>query len=137
MSFSITRHVTNILKVGPRMAWHQMMTLGEVKAGTLIGTDAAGNQYYENTKTELWVRERWVVPAKRNFDPSEIPAEWHMWIHRTDSRTPQELKAQLPQSQWIAPHTANTSGTAASFKPYNTTEPKVEEWAPKVARRGA
>jgi hypothetical protein len=53
MSFSITRAFTNILKVGPRSAWKQLMSLGEVKSGTLVGKDHSGNEYYENLN-ELW-----------------------------------------------------------------------------------
>ncbi|KAI9216067.1 NADH ubiquinone oxidoreductase subunit NDUFA12-domain-containing protein [Blastocladiella britannica] len=134
MSFSITRLIGNTLKVGPKSAWHQLMILGEVKAGTLVGTDAAGNQYFEN-KSELFVRERWVVPAKRSFDPSEIPADWHMWIHKIDSRSPAELGDLVARPKWLGAHTDNPTGRADAYKPYDTTTPKVEAWAPKVARR--
>ncbi|ORZ35044.1 NADH ubiquinone oxidoreductase subunit NDUFA12-domain-containing protein [Catenaria anguillulae PL171] len=135
MSFSLTRLITNVAKVGPKDAWHQLMILGEVKSGTLVGTDHHGNRYYENLN-ELWQRERWVVPVSKKFCPTDIPAEWHMWIHKVDSRTPQELADQLPKHKWIAPHTSSLTGSIANYKSYDTTpEPKVEAWTPKPASR--
>ncbi|KAL7752257.1 hypothetical protein RI367_002302 [Sorochytrium milnesiophthora] len=133
MSFSLTRCIVNALKVGPRSSWKQLMTLGEIKAGTLVGTDNLGNEYYEN-KDEITVRTRWVVPAKKNFDPSEIPAEWHMWIHKIDERAPSE--ANIAQRKWMTPHTDNASGREDAYKVFNTTEPKTESWQPKTAARG-
>ncbi|KAJ3355052.1 hypothetical protein GGF32_002195 [Allomyces javanicus] len=135
MSFSLTRLVKNVLQVGPKDAWHQLLILGEVKAGTLIGTDQFGNRYYEN-REELFARERWVVPASKKFDPSEIPAGWHTWIHRIDARAPHEVTDIPNDLKWMAPHTRNGSGSEANYKSYSTTEPKIEAWTPKAANRG-
>lgn len=59
------------------------------KVGTLMGTDAAGNRYYENRVDFLFGQHRWVEPGDiHNFDSSSIPPEWHGWMTSMNDTTP-------------------------------------------------
>ncbi|GMH95047.1 hypothetical protein TL16_g13065 [Triparma laevis f. inornata] len=52
------------------------------KFGRLVGTDAGGNKYFENTVDYTFGQHRWVEPSDiHNYDPSSIPPEWHGWMH--------------------------------------------------------
>ena len=50
---TITRTLRNIRKIGLKEYWHQLNTIGDTKAGTLIGGDRFGNKFYENLQEEL------------------------------------------------------------------------------------
>mmetsp|Transcript_25933 Transcript_25933/g.39735 ORF Transcript_25933/g.39735 Transcript_25933/m.39735 type:complete len:239 (+) Transcript_25933:55-771(+) len=51
------------------------------KFGTYMGSDAAGNRYYENGVDYPFGQHRWVEPGDvNNFDSSSIPPEWHGWM---------------------------------------------------------
>ena len=82
--------------------------------GRQIGTDAAGNVYYEekrqrpgSLRNRRWVAYAGVVEA------SVVPPEWHAWLHYTTD-------APLPDTgrkAWQKPHLANLTGTPASYRP--------------------
>ena len=48
-------------KVGWEGLWKHLFTFRSIKEGTLVGTDALGNKYYENTAYP-WGQHRWVEP---------------------------------------------------------------------------
>lgn len=50
---TIMRTLRNLRKIGWKEYAHQMNTIGDTKAGTLIGADRFGNKYYENLQDEL------------------------------------------------------------------------------------
>ena len=50
---TISRTLRNLRKIGFKEYGHQMMNIGDTKAGTLIGADRYGNKYYENLEDEL------------------------------------------------------------------------------------
>lgn len=51
------------------------------KFGTYMGSDAAGNRYYENRVDYTFGQHRWVEPGDiHNFDSSSIAPEWHGWM---------------------------------------------------------
>ena len=56
---SILRVVQNVQRMGLKNAWRQLNNIGDIKAGTLVGTDIHGNKFYENTSETMW-RHRWV-----------------------------------------------------------------------------
>ncbi|KAJ1957856.1 hypothetical protein IWQ62_005003 [Dispira parvispora] len=131
---SLYRAVKNIIKAGPRESFRQIMRLDEVKCGTLVGTDRYGNQYYENLK-EKFLRDRWVVLARSDYDASQIPAEWHQWLHKMNDKDPNQTTPR--PYRWIMPkHVENLTGTSQAYQPYNTTTPKVSSWVPEVKARG-
>jgi NADH:ubiquinone oxidoreductase subunit len=83
--------------------------------GREVGTDGAGNRYFEERKpnpARLRTR-RWVLYANHGEDASEVPAEWHSWLHYTTD-------APLPDSArrpWQKSHQPNYTGTALGYRP--------------------
>ena len=98
--------------------------------GDLKGTDALGNQYYENLN-RLPGRQRFVIYAGwgKNYDPSQVPPEWHHWLHQISDRTPVERPVkpypyQLSHQQMRLSH----YGIAANYNPpgsWTRQEPKA------------
>eukprot|EP00743_Colponemidia_sp_Colp-15_P002157 GILK01002340.1.p1 GENE.GILK01002340.1~~GILK01002340.1.p1 ORF type:complete len:146 (-),score=23.86 GILK01002340.1:65-502(-) len=87
--------------------------MNEVRPGTLVGVDAAGNKYFEDP--EQLGRSRWVEYAKkRDWNASQVSSDWHAWMHyMTDTPPP---KADTPQHSFMKPHEENHTGTANIFK---------------------
>ena len=84
--------------------------------GKLVGTDAAGNRYYVQSKGvgPLGVPRRWVI-YKNLAEASQVPPEWHGWMHyMVDSRRPQEDYMPRP---WQKPHRMNMTGTPEAYRP--------------------
>ena len=103
------------------------------RVGTLIGKDALNNEYYEN-KEDQSNRGRWIVYNKYNWDASQIPPEWHQWVHRVSDDAPSHV--DLPVNKLFTPsHVEFLSGTPSAYKPYNTTKPKIEAFNGKPAER--
>ena len=50
---TITRTLRNLRRIGFKEYAHQMMYIGDTKAGTFIAADRYGNKYYENLEEEL------------------------------------------------------------------------------------
>ncbi|HTC09182.1 MAG TPA: NADH:ubiquinone oxidoreductase subunit NDUFA12 [Acetobacteraceae bacterium] len=81
--------------------------------GRHVGTDAAGNVYYEERRPRPKLRNRrWVAYAGAP-EASHVPPEWHAWLHYTTD-------APLPDADrrsWQKPYVPNMTGTAASYRP--------------------
>jgi NADH:ubiquinone oxidoreductase subunit len=105
-----------------------LLTLGQPKLGRLVGTDEHGNEYYEN-KDEVLGRDRWVLFKKWNFDATQVPPQYHQWLHRITDET------NLSTPFFTPKHFENVTGTKGAFKTYNTTVRKVTEWNPQVKAR--
>ena len=81
--------------------------------GRLVGKDTTGNRYFETRRPRAGVRSRrWVLYAGP-AEASEVPAEWHGWLHHTTVE-PIPLSARQP---WQLPHQPNLSGTPGSYRP--------------------
>ncbi len=81
--------------------------------GRLLGTDPAGNRYFEEKKVRAGARgRRWVMYAGA-AEASTVPAEWHSWLHYTTD-APLPMNTRKP---WQLPHQANLTGTAGSYRP--------------------
>ncbi len=85
--------------------------------GRLVGSDPAGNRYFEDKRATQGTRldgkrRRWVMYAGV-AEPTLVPPEWHAWLHYTvDEPIPlQERRV------WQLPHAPNLTGTAASYRP--------------------
>ncbi len=91
--------------------WHKQ-TIGTfiytLFTGKLVGIDEFGNKYYSNTKGK-----RWVIYSKR-VESSQIPAEWHLWIHFLKNDKP---KDNLHKYKWQKKHQENLTGTIRAYKP--------------------
>jgi NADH dehydrogenase (ubiquinone) 1 alpha subcomplex subunit 12 len=55
---SLARYIRGIRSVGIKEWWHQMQYIGDVKAGTFVGSDQFGNRYFENLNAEQEVPGR-------------------------------------------------------------------------------
>ena len=81
--------------------------------GRLVGTDSAGNVYYQERRIRPGRRPRRWVAYVADVDASVVPPEWHAWLHYTTD-------APLPDTgrrPWQKPHHANATGTPLSYRP--------------------
>lgn len=105
--------------------------------GTLMGVDKYGNKYFENNEY-MHGKNRWVVYSDRaylDYDGSQIPAEWHGWMHYITDIPP--TKADYPKHRWMIDHEENLTGTPAQYVPYSTTRPKIASWKPGTSASAA
>lgn len=94
--------------------WWDGATIGTqlftARAGSRVGTDDAGNVYYQAKRGG----RRWVIyngPA----DGSRVPAEWHGWLHGSVDEPPSEQPPLV--RAWEQPHRPNLTGTPAAYRP--------------------
>ncbi|KIH67855.1 SEP domain protein [Ancylostoma duodenale] len=79
------------------------------RVGTLVGTDKFGNKYYEDN-SYFMPRNRWVeYPDKvwLDYDPTQIPPEWHRWLHHIGDDTPTQNPPK--NEKWVLQHEENLS----------------------------
>lgn len=89
------------------------LVLHTLRAGSHVGQDEFGNQFYQERKPLAGKRNRrWVVyPGVP--DASTIGPEWHSWLHYlTDAPL-----AETGRKPWQKPHQANLTGTAEGYRP--------------------
>lgn len=91
------------------------MSLFTALRGTRVGEDMAGNVYYRGKARKGGQRERRWVVYKNDIEASEVPAEWHGWLHHQTDAIPQERNAL--RRPWQKPHRANKTGTPDAFYP--------------------
>ena len=94
---------------------------GDTKAGTLMGTDRAGNKYFENMD-ELPLRTRWVEYAKHDYDAAQIEPGWHAWMsYFIDTPPPQDALIQIGNRATDPKKPLpNLTMTRGAFKTYST-----------------
>ena len=81
--------------------------------GNLIGTDAVGNNYYEERSIRPNGRARRWIMYKGEVEASSVPPEWHSWLHYTTDK-PIQASARRP---WSKPPIPNQTGTPDSYRP--------------------
>ncbi|WVO17775.1 hypothetical protein L204_105473 [Cryptococcus depauperatus] len=136
---SLARTIRHIRAVGLKEYFRMMTYIGDVKQGRHVGTDQFGNKYFEqlDPAEEIPGRHRWVDYSQDDFNASQVPPEWHSWIHHIRKEPPQEdiiMKQSTPP--WKAPFVENLTGTRGAYKTYSTTAPKLYAWQPVVKPRG-
>ena len=91
------------------------MILHTALKGKKVGTDQLGNVYYTGKpKTKGGRERRWVMYAAVT-DSSQVPPEWHGWLHhQTDILPNGTSKFRQP---WQKPHQPNLSGTDQAYFP--------------------
>ncbi|TPX31280.1 hypothetical protein SeMB42_g07781 [Synchytrium endobioticum] len=119
---------------GLKKMLYQMLIMDYARAGTLVGKDVFGNEYYQD-KQDMNNRDRWVMYSKWNYDASQIPAEWHAWMHHSIDEPPTQVLPPSPIFQ--EPFKENLTGTRSAFKTYSTTTHKIHPWQPSVKARQA
>ncbi|KAI0849111.1 NDUFA12-domain-containing protein [Daldinia vernicosa] len=135
---TITRTLTNYWRIGIKEYFHQMQTIGDTKAGTLVGVDRLGNKYFENGE-ELPLRTRWVDYKNSDYDASHIEPGWHAWLAYTVDKAPsQDPSLAYTKRVWgdIDVKTIpNYTLTRGAYKPYSTTKSKITMWEPTAIER--
>ena len=93
--------------------------------GEHVGTDFAGNKYYRAKKRVpagqpfAGSERRWVIYSGAN-DASNVPAEWHGWLHGSLEGVPE---SHLPPARiWEADYTPNATGTVTAYRPQGALE---------------
>jgi NADH:ubiquinone oxidoreductase subunit len=81
--------------------------------GNLIGTDAVGNNYYEERSIRPNGRARRWIMYKGEVEASSVPPEWHSWLHYT---TDKPIQASARRA-WSKPPISNPTGTPDSYRP--------------------
>lgn len=91
-----------------------MMRILTSMNGRPVGTDGAGNRYYESKKglDPSGRRRRWVMYAGE-VEASTIPPEWHAWLHYTTD----EPLPDTGRRAWQKPHVPNLTGTPLGYRP--------------------
>jgi len=107
MVYGVVQSVRAALKYrgGWRGLLEHMYTNGDYpfKFGTYMGSDAAGNRYYENRVDYPFGQHRWVEPGDiHNFDSTSIPPEWHGWMVSQNDAPPGEAEDALIERKMAA-----------------------------------
>ena len=101
----------------PALPYMSRMHLGTWIAtlfkGNLVGTDAAGNHYYQERAIRPNGRSRRWIVYNGPVEASAVPPEWHSWLHYT---TDKPIQASAHRS-WGRVHVANATGTPDSYRP--------------------
>jgi len=98
--------------------WWNQETLGTklktIFSGELVGSDSAGNKYYQDK-----AGKRWVIYSGE-IDASKITSEWYSWMHFTNNRI--ENNHDLEKYNWQKPHLSNQTGTKNAHHPNRNNE---------------
>ncbi len=109
--------------------------------GVKVGSDKYGNTYYIERSVPKGVRKRRWVVYKGRPEASEVPPEWHGWLHFTaDQPLPDDSEFH---QVWQKPHQPNLTFTdQAYFPPGHVMEGgkrdkatgDYQAWQPKAKR---
>ena len=86
-----------------------------VTGARYVGADPAGNKYYTAKPRKGYkLDRRWVI-YKGAPEASNVPPEWHGWLHHQTDAVPD---ASLGYRRlWQKPHVPNLTGTNAAYRP--------------------
>ncbi|KAH9727977.1 hypothetical protein WN944_016287 [Citrus x changshan-huyou] len=91
-----------------------MQTKLHNRGATLVGVDKFGNKYYQKLD-EQFGRHRWVEYAEKSrYNASQVPPEWHGWLHCMTDHTGDELLMLKPKRYGLE-HRENLSGEGEEF----------------------
>ncbi|WP_374375765.1 NADH:ubiquinone oxidoreductase subunit NDUFA12 [Dongia sp.] len=82
--------------------------------GERVGSDEFGNTYYVDRRTKGGKRERRWVLYKGAPEASNVPPEWHAWLHSKTVVVP--VNRAKPRA-WQKPHEPNRTGTDLAYRP--------------------
>ncbi|MEM7679692.1 MAG: NADH:ubiquinone oxidoreductase subunit NDUFA12 [Pseudomonadota bacterium] len=87
-----------------------------IYGGKRVGEDDFGNRYYEGKARPGYKRpRRWVV-YKKSPEATNVPPEWHGWLHHQTDFAPSESKTSF-RRKWQKPHKPNMTGTHETYRP--------------------
>ena len=117
--------------LGKIFTWWDGATIGTLlnsaMTGEKVGSDITGNTYYRAKKpygkTHAFAgrERRWVIYAGAN-DASNVPAEWHGWLHGAFANG-EVPESNLPAPRiWEVDYTPNATGTGDAYRPAGALE---------------
>ena len=105
--------ILNIVSAqSPVHIWFVTLTSGAKK----IGVDQFGNTYFEASPRKGYTRPRRWVLYKHDADATNIPPEWHGWIHFQTDVVPSNENLSHRRA-WQTPHVPNQTGTVNAYRP--------------------
>jgi NADH:ubiquinone oxidoreductase subunit len=84
------------------------------RRGVLVGTDRFGNRYFRERHARKGFRERRWMLYVGEPDASQVPPEWHGWLHYS---APSPLPENAAKAPWRKEHEPNLSGTLRAYRP--------------------
>lgn len=94
--------------------WWNAATIGTRlytrRCGEKVGEDEMGNVFYRTRDG----KRRWVIYAGE-AEASNVPPDWHGWLHHTFDEPPPGGK--LPRMDWEKDHKPNMTGSDAAYRP--------------------
>eukprot|EP00127_Corallochytrium_limacisporum_P002232 Clim_evm20s109 gene=Clim_evmTU20s109 len=138
---ALTSWFRKAAQLGPRETLRQIIYRDALRVPgvdyKLIGTDQWGNKYYENPNESIG-KSRYVdykqIGNVIDCDASQVPAEWHRWLHYMTDDPPTAVPP--PRPQWVNKFRENLSGTPEEYVPWSTATPKVQAWDPSNPKKG-
>mmetsp|Transcript_8505 Transcript_8505/g.35500 ORF Transcript_8505/g.35500 Transcript_8505/m.35500 type:complete len:132 (-) Transcript_8505:39-434(-) len=121
----VAQYVGELKNLGVWGTLKKIQQMNIVKPGTLVGIDRVGNKYYEN-KEYVYGRDRWVEYASRDFDASQVPAEWHAWLHHSVDVTPNDADFKTLVPRFQRDHLPNQTGTNNAYHPRLSFEDRAK-----------
>lgn len=116
-----------ILGVKRLFTWWHGQTLGTQlytwRRGVKVGQDETGNVYYRSRDG----KRRWVIFAGES-EASYVPAEWHGWLHHTETAVPTAVAAA--RKPWQKPHLPNLTGSGTETVPAGSLRSESQAGAP-------
>jgi NADH:ubiquinone oxidoreductase subunit len=98
--------------------WWNGATFGTLlhtrRKGVKVGTDEAGNIYYQGGTDSEGRTRRWVI-YNGEADASRVPPGWHGWLHHRVDVAPSQEEYQ--PREWQKSHEHNLTGSAAAYRP--------------------
>ena len=80
-----------------------------------VGTDMLGNKYYTAKPRKGYkLDRRWVI-YKGVPEASNVPPEWHGWLHHQTDVVPNDSAGM--RRVWQKPHVPNLTGTTGAYRP--------------------
>lgn len=81
-----------------------------------IGVDQFGNHYFEKPRKDQKRPTRWVLYAN-DIEATEVPPEWHGWLHYQTDEIPNMQEESPYRKEWQKPHAPNKTGTLENYMP--------------------
>eukprot|EP00753_Platysulcus_tardus_P016596 PLAT5872.1.p1 GENE.PLAT5872.1~~PLAT5872.1.p1 ORF type:complete len:187 (+),score=68.65 PLAT5872.1:3-563(+) len=90
-----------LAKGGLPAVWRSLRAMRYFKVGDLVGEDEFGNKYFEDNRFNYGAH-RWVEYAAYTMhDATQVPPEWHGWLHYTYDENPVSHPELFAKPDWV------------------------------------
>ncbi len=93
-----------------------MATVKIFSRTNFVGEDVLGNRYFTAKPRKGYKRERRWIIYNGAPEASNIPPEWHGWMHHQTDTIPANDAKSFRRS-WQKPHQKNMTGTNQAYRP--------------------